>query len=211
MIASLRGSLLAREEGACIVEAGGVGYLVQVSTHTATRLPKIGAEVQLRTRQIVREDALLLFGFADPEELRLFDLLIAVNGVGPRMALAVLSGLTPSSLAEAIRGEQVARLVAVPGVGRKTAERLVIELRDRLDFIPITKSPSAPPARGKRAAGAGDLHEDTVAALLTLGYAPAQAQEAARLASEGDSGADTLEMRVKRALAGLARPAARTR
>lgn len=211
MIASLRGPLLAREEGACIVEAGGVGYLVHVSTHTATRLPKLGAEVHLRTRQIVREDALLLFGFADPEELRLFDLLIAVNGVGPRMAIAVLSGLTPSSLAEAIRGEQVARLVAIPGVGRKTAERLVIELRDRLDFIPVTRSAAPASVGGKRPALGGDLHEDTVAALLTLGYAPVQAQEAARLASEGDSGADTLEMRVKRALAVLARPAARIR
>lgn len=127
------------------------------------------------------------------------------------MALAVLSGLTPSSLAEAIRGEQVARLVAIPGVGRKTAERLVIELRDRLDFIPVIKSASPTSVRGKRPPVGGDLHEDTVAALLTLGYAPAQAQEAARLASEGDSGADTLEMRVKRALAVLARPAARTR
>lgn len=211
MIAALRGALLSREEGACVVEAGGVGYLVQVSTHTAARLPAIGAEVRLRTRQIVREDALLLFGFADPDELRLFDLLITVNGVGPRMALAVLSGLTPTSLAEAVRGEQVARLVAVPGIGRKTAERLIMELRDKLDFMPVTLSATAPPAApGRKRARVEDArHEDAVAALLTLGYAPAQAQEAARAAAGAVEPSASLEALVKRALAELARPASR--
>ncbi len=211
MIAALRGSLLVREEGVCVVEAGGVGYLVQISTHTAARLPSLGAEVQLRTRQIVREDALLLFGFADPDELRLFDLLISVNGVGPRMALAVLSGLTPASLAEAIRGEQVARLVAVPGIGRKTAERLVMELRDKLEFMPVLASSGASAPKRKRVGPTDDRHEDAVAALLTLGYAPAQAQEAARSAAENAAPTDSLETLVKRALAGLARPTSRTR
>ncbi len=214
MIATLRGPLLSREEGACVVEAGGVGYLVQVSTHTLARLPAPGTEVHLRTRQIVREDALLLFGFADPDELRLFDLLIAVNGVGPRMALAVLSGLTPASLAEAIRGEQVARLVAVPGIGRKTAERLVMELRDKLEFMPVRTPAAGPPGpapRRRRAAPSDDRHEDAVAALLTLGYAPLQAQEAARQAAEGAEPGASLETLVKRALAALARPAARAR
>lgn len=211
MIAALRGQLLAREEGACILEAGGVGYLVQVSTHTAARLPAIGAEVRLRTRQIVREDALLLFGFADPDELRLFDLLIGVNGVGPRIALAALSGLTPVSLAEAIRDEHVPRLTAVPGIGRKTAERLIIELRDKLGFIPLTTPAGSAARRGKRPTARDDRHEDTVAALLTLGYAPTQAQEAARQAATLATSDDTLETVVKLALVALARPASLAR
>nr|MBP8137456.1 Holliday junction branch migration protein RuvA [Candidatus Eisenbacteria bacterium] len=125
MIASLRGTLLERMDGACVVEAGGVGYLVQVSSHTLAELPAIGSEVRLRTRHIVREDAQLLFGFTAPEELKLFDLLIGVSGVGPKIALAALSGLQPVALARAIRDEQIAAIVAVPGIGKKTAERMV--------------------------------------------------------------------------------------
>ena len=98
MIASLRGTLLERTPGTCVVEAGGVGYLVQVSGHTASGLPAAGQPVFLRTRQVVREDAVQLFGFGDAEELELFDLMIGVSGVGPKLALAVLSGLRPPAL-----------------------------------------------------------------------------------------------------------------
>lgn len=206
MIATLRGPLLAREDGACIVEAGGVGYLVQVSDHTASRLPAIGAEARLRTRQIVREDALMLFGFADPDELRLFDLLIGVSGVGPRMALAALSGLTPAALAEAVRGEDVARLVAIPGIGRKTAERLIIELRDKLEFLPLVRAGAPLAARGRRPRVQDARFDDAVAALVTLGYAPAMAQEAARTAVRDAADEESLEAVVKRALRTLARP-----
>ena len=136
MIASLRGILSDKSAGTCTIEAGGVGYLVFVSAHTWSSLPERGGAVYLRTRQIVREDALQLFGFGDTEELRLFDLLIAVSGVGPRLALALLSGLRPQALARAIRDEQVGALVAVPGIGRKTAERLIVELRDKLETGP---------------------------------------------------------------------------
>ena len=135
MIASLRGLLAERSAHACVIEAGGVGYLVSVSTRTARALPEPGSAVFLLTHQVVREDALMLFGFADATERRLFELLITVSGVGPKVALGVLSGLEPGALARAIRDEHIAALVAVPGVGRKTAERLVVELRDKLELI----------------------------------------------------------------------------
>lgn len=208
MIASLRGTLLERGEGWCVIEAGGVGYLVQVSSHTLAALPAPGAEARLRTRQIVREDALLLFGFADPDELRLFDLLIGVSGVGPKLALAALSGLAPAALVRAIREEQVGAIVAVPGIGRKTAERLVVELRDKLDFAPA----AATAARGREAGvlpRAGRF-DDAVAALVTLGYSATQAQDAVRKAG-GDAPDLSLEDIVKRALARLSKPAVLSR
>ena len=207
MIASLRGSLTERGDGWCVLEAGGVGYLVQVSNHTLAALPPQG-EVRLRTRQIVREDALLLFGFSEPDELRLFDLLIGVNGVGPKLALAALSGLTPAAFARAIREENLGAIVAVPGIGRKTAERLVVELRDKLDFLPALGA----------AARRGDVgvlprserFDDAIAALVTLGYTATQAQDAVRKAG-ADSPDLSLEDIVKRSLARLARPSAFSR
>lgn len=212
MIASLRGTLLERGDGWCVLEAGGVGYLVQVSSHTLAGLPAPGGEARLRTRQIVREDALLLFGFADPDELRLFDLLIGVSGVGPKLALAALSGLAPAALVRAIREEQVGALVAVPGIGRKTAERLVVELRDKLDFLPVPGAAAASAARGRESAllpRAGRF-DDAVAALVTLGYSATQAQDAVRRAG-GEQPDLSLEDIVKRALARLAKPAVLSR
>lgn len=206
MIAALRGTLLERGEGWCVLEAGGVGYLVQVSAHTLAALPPAGAEARLRTRQIVREDALLLFGFADPDELRLFDLLIGVSGVGPKLALAALSGLAPAALVRAIREEQIGAIVAVPGIGRKTAERLVVELRDKLDFLPAAFGPAA--ARGREAGilPRSERFDDAVAALVTLGYSATQAQDAVRKAG-GEQPDLSLEDIVKRALVRLAKPA----
>jgi Holliday junction DNA helicase RuvA len=210
VIASLRGPLLERGEGSCVIEAGGVGYLVHVSSHTLATLPAPGAEVRLRTRQIVREDALLLFGFADADELRLFDLLIGVSGVGPKLALAALSGLAPAALARAIRDEQVAMLVAVPGIGRKTAERLVVELRDKLDFMPVAGGPAAARGREARLLPRSERFDDAVAALTTLGYSAVQAQEAVRRVGGEDEDL-TLETIVKRALARLSKPAVLSR
>jgi len=202
MIASLRGALLERGDGWCVIEAGGVGYLAQISTHTLAALPAAGGELRLRTRQVVREDAVLLFGFADPDELRLFDLLIGVSGVGPRTALAALSGLRPAALARAIREENLGAIVAVPGIGRKTAERLVLELREKLDFLPE----SARRPRGDGVLPGGDLFDDAVAALMSLGSTQAQAREAIRAAAEGHAG-DSLEDLVRRALSQLGRAA----
>ena len=206
MIASLRGTVLDRGDGSCVVEAAGVGYFVHVSTHTLASMPTVGESVLLRTRQVVREDALLLFGFLEADEMKLFDLLIGVSGVGPKLALAALSGLRPAALARAIRDENLAAIVAVPGIGRKTAERLVVELRDKLDFLPA----AALPARARGGGGVlprTERFDDAVAALLTLGYTAAQAQETIRrVAAEAPDA--SLEDLVKRALSRLGRGAA---
>lgn len=213
MIASLRGTLLERGDGACVIEAGGVGYMVQVSTATLAVLPALGAEAHLHTRHIVREDAALLYGFAERDELRLFDLLIGVNGVGPRIAIAVLSGLSPAKFARSVRDENIAMITAINGVGRKTAERLVVELRDKLTFIvPAAATPAEPASRGRRprVLEKSERYEDAVAALVTLGYSPSQAADAVGRVSEeaGDAVAEDL---VKRALSLLSRPSLVTR
>jgi Holliday junction DNA helicase RuvA len=204
VIASLSGTLLERGEGWCVVEAAGVGYHVHVSTQTLASLPAAGGDVRLRTHQVVREDALMLFGFAEAEELRLFELLIGVSGVGPKLALAALSGLKPAALARAIREENLGAIVAVPGIGRKTAERLVVELRDKLEFIPVAAAPSRRDSPG--VLPRNERFEDAVAALVTLGWNASQAQDAVRKASE-DDGESTTEALVKRALARIGRAA----
>jgi holliday junction DNA helicase RuvA len=203
VIASLRGTLAERGAAHCVVEAGGVGYLVSVSTHTARTLPEAGETVFLHTHQVVREDAVMLFGFADLEERRLFELLITVSGVGPKVALAVLSGLAPAALARAIREENVAALVSVPGVGRKTAERLIVELRDKLELT-VAASRAVPPATG--VLPRSERFEDAVAALVGLGYSPPHAQDAVRRAAEDDADV-TFEGLVRRALARLSKAA----
>jgi Holliday junction DNA helicase RuvA len=212
LIASLRGVLTDKLAGACVVEAGGVGYLVQVSTHTAAALPELMEPVFLHTHQVVREDAHMLFGFAETQERRFFELLITVSGIGPKVALAVLSGLEPRALAKAIRDENLAALVAIPGVGRKTAERMVVELRDKLDVLAGATAPApgpgAVPARG--VLPRSDRYEDAVAALVHLGYSASQAQDAVRRVSEGDESL-TLEDLVRRALARLSKGAVITR
>jgi Holliday junction DNA helicase RuvA len=196
MIASLRGPLLEKSPAHCVIEAGGVGYLVQISTHTAAALPETGHEAALRTRQVVREDALMLFGFADTDELRLFDLLIGVNGVGPRLALAVLSGLRPQALVRAIRDENVAALVAVPGIGRKTAERLVVELRDRLG-----KGDSGATGLTTSSAGPTNPVEEAVSALIALGYKPPDASRMVRAIDSKDLGVEEIIRRALQAAA----------
>jgi len=193
MIASVRGTLAEKSGGACVIEAAGVGYLIQISSHTAQILPDRGEDVFLRTRQVVREDAVMLFGFADAEELHLFDLLIGVSGVGPRLALALLSGIRPNALARAIKEERIASLVAVPGIGRKTAERLIVELRDKLDA-------PAGPARETGVLPRAELFKDAVAALTGLGYTAAQAQDVLRRVAESGDGL-SLEELVRRSLA----------
>jgi Holliday junction DNA helicase RuvA len=203
VIASLRGTLTELLPGACVVEAGGVGYLVSVSTFTAAALPAVGDPVSLRTRQIVREDALMLFGFSEARELKLFDLLITVSGVGPKLAMAVLSGLRPEALARAIRDENLATLVAIPGIGRRTAERIVVELRDRIELPAATPAPK----EGGVLPRAEKLR-DAVAALTRLGYTAAQAEEVLGAVGGEDL---SLEDLVRRALARLGKSAVGTR
>ncbi len=203
MIASVRGTLIEKDPGHCVIEAAGVGYLLHVSTHTAKTLPAKGKDVTLRTRQVVREDSLTLYGFADADELALFDLLIAVSGVGPRVALALLSGLKSDALKRAIKDEQVSALTTVPGIGRKTAERLVVELRDKVEA----------PKAGGRSSGVlpkSQHQKDAVAALQRLGYTSVQSQVAVRQAVEED-GKLSLEDLVRRALAILGKATVSTR
>lgn len=207
MIASVRGTVLEKGDGWCVIEAGGIGYLLQVSTHTQLALAELGAEAKLRTRHVVREDAQLLFGFLDPDELRLFDLLITVNGVGPKLALAALSALKPAVLARAIRDEDLASLVRVPGIGRKTAERMVVELRDKLEFA--TSGPASA-GRGAVTVPRDPKRADAVAALVTLGYPASQAQQAVERVATAEPEL-SLEALVKRTLAGLGRSAVVTR
>jgi len=209
MIASLRGQITEKATAHCVVETSGVGYRVSISSHTARVLPEPGEAVFLYTHQVVREDALQLFGFADLEERRLFELLITVSGVGPKVALAVLSGLKPAALARAIRDENLAQLVGIPGVGRKTAERLVVELRDKMELaVTAQSSPAAAPERG--VLPKSERFEDAVAALVRLGYSQAQAQDAVRkvAGSEDDL---SLEALVRQALARLSKSAAGVR
>ena len=206
MIASLRGVLTEKTATHCVVETGGVGYLVGVSTQTARVLPAPGDPVFLHTHLVVREDAQLLFGFAELEERRLFELLITVSGVGPKVALAVLSGLRPADLARAIRDENLAVLVGVPGVGRKTAERLVVDLRDKLEIM--TAPAPAGPARG--VLPRAERWDDAVAALVRLGYSPPQATQAVRRVADEDEEL-SLEDVVRRALARLGKQPAGTR
>ena len=208
MIASLRGTLAEKDGAQCVVEAGGVGYLVQVSTHTAAKLPEAGAAVFLHTHQVVREDAHMLFGFAEIEERRLFELLITVSGIGPKVALAVLSGLRPQALARAIREENLTSLVAIPGVGRKTAERLVVELRDKLDVLAMATG--AAPVATQGVLPRSERFQDAVAALVRLGYSAGQARDAIRNVAEGGETL-SLEDLVRRALARLGKATAGVR
>lgn len=174
MIASLSGRLKVREPGRVVVETGGVGYEVFIPLSTYWRLPERGAAVELAVRQVVREDALQLYGFWSVTDRNAFDLLVQVQHVGPKLALAIVSVLTPEELAAAIVREDVARIDAVPGVGAKMAERVVRELRDRVAELGLGQ---APQADGGRRAGEPTI-DDAVSALVNLGYKPAEAKRA---------------------------------
>src|SRR5579885_1458060 len=169
MIAHLRGRLFLKTPGRIILEAGGVGYEVIISIPTFTALPQEGAEVSLHIYTQVREDILALFGFLELDEKRLFERLITVSGVGPKLAVTILSGLNPERTVAAIRGQDHAQLTRIPGVGKKLAERLVVELKDKLDDFAV-----APP----QASAQGPAVEDVLSALVNLGYQRAAAEKA---------------------------------
>jgi holliday junction DNA helicase RuvA len=168
MIAHLRGRLFSKRPGQAIVEAAGVGYDVTISVPTFTALPAEGAEVSLHIHTQVREDVLALFGFLELDEKRLFERLITVSGVGPKLAVTILSGLNPERTVAAIRAQDHATLTRIPGVGKKLAERLVVELKDKLDDM----------ATAPQVASAGPAAEDVLSALVNLGYQRPAAQKA---------------------------------
>lgn len=174
MIAHLRGTVLEKQPNRVVVESGGVGYDVTVPISTYTSLPEAGSEVRLRVYTHVREDTLALYGFLTADEKALFEKLIAVSGVGPKLAVTVLSGLPVADLAAAIRQGQAEHLVRIPGVGRKTAERIVLELRDKLDFLAPAE------AAAPRPAALTSLEQDVLSALLNLGCARPAAEAAVR-------------------------------
>jgi len=179
MIAHLRGRLFSKQPGQAIVEAGGVGYDVVISIPTFTALPAEGAEVSLHIHTQVREDLLALYGFLDLNEKRLFERLITVTGVGPRLAVTILSGLNPERTVAAIRALDHATLTRIPGVGKKLAERLVVELKDKLEDMAAPRAVSAGPA-------VPPAFEDVLSALVNLGYQRPAAQKAIQSAMEKD-------------------------
>ena len=171
MIARLSGTVLEKHPNRIIVDVNGVGYEVLVPLSTFYGLGDAGAAVALRIHTHVREDVIALYGFASDLEQQLFERLIGISGIGPKLALAVLSGIDPGDLVRAIRTQDVARLTRIPGVGKKTAERIGLELKDRM---PEAVAPSGPDV----APGADDLKADLLSALTNLGYNRAVAEKA---------------------------------
>jgi Holliday junction DNA helicase RuvA len=169
MIAHLRGKLIYKQPGQAIVEAGGVGYDVTISVPTFTALPVVGAEASLHVYTQVSESQIALFGFLEREEKGLFERLITVSGVGPKLAIKMLSGLSPDRTVQAIRGQDHAQLTRIPGVGKKLAERLVVELKDKLDDFAVAPVQSAV---------AGPAVDDVLSALVNLGYQRPGAEKA---------------------------------
>ena len=170
MIAHLRGKLLAKHPNQAIVETGGVGYDVTISIPTYSDLPGVGGEVGLHIHTHVREDTIALYGFLRPSEKTLFEKLLTVSGIGPKLAITILSGMAADEMVGAIRGNDIARLTRIPGIGKKTAERMVLELRDKLPVEKAGEIAAAP--------AMSPLEEDVLSALINLGYQRAAAEKA---------------------------------
>jgi holliday junction DNA helicase RuvA len=200
MIATLSGKLQVREPGRVIIETAGVGYEVAIPLSTYYRLPAAGSPVMLEVRQVIREDSWQLYGFSSTAEKRAFDLLMLVQHVGPKLALGVLSNLSPDELVAAIGREDVARLDAVPGIGTRVAERIVRELRDKAADLKLIAPIATVPA-----GAAGGLVDDATSALVNLGYKPAEARRAVDSVVPEDGAQEMgLENLIRRALAVLA-------
>src|SRR5215471_6787901 len=161
MIAHLRGRLLVKHPNQAIVDTGGVGYDVSISIPTYSELPAVGTEISLHIHTHVRDDQISLYGFLRPAEKQLFEKLLTVSGIGPKLAMTILSGMAADEMVGAIRGNDLARLTRIPGIGKKTAERMVLELRDKL--VVVSGETSAPEALSS-------VEEDVLSALMNLGY-----------------------------------------
>jgi len=168
MIAHLRGTLLTKHPNQVVVETAGVGYEVNISVPTFSDLPATGAEVALHIHTHVREDVIALYGFLRPTEKQLFEKLMTVSGIGAKLAITILSGMAADEMAAAIRGNDLARLTKIPGIGKKTAERMVLELRDKLPPAAGTSAPSV--------SALSAMEEDVLSALVNLGYQRATAE-----------------------------------
>ncbi len=190
MIGSLRGRIASKAPPQLTVEVSGVGYEVEAPMSTFFHLPAVGAEVHLLTHLVVREDAHMLYGFATEDERRLFRALIKVSGVGPKIALALLSGVSVADFNHSVQAQDISSLTRVPGIGRKTAERLIVEMRDRL-VVPQLSTGTAGESGG--ASPANEAYD----ALIALGYRPA---EATRLLKAAGPGTHSTEELIRRAL-----------
>lgn len=196
MIGSIRGRLSYKLPPQIIVECGGVGYEIETPMSTFLELPGLGAEISLQTHLHVREDAHTLFGFATGEEKALFRSLIRVNGVGARMALAILSGMSVSHFYRAVQHEDTATLIKIPGVGRKTAERLIVEMRDRIDRETV----GLPKGAG-RVSVADDPRGEAFDALVALGYKPQEVKKLmGQIDVEGKSAEDIIRAALRMAV-----------
>jgi len=196
MIAHLRGKLLAKHPNQAVVETAGVGYDVTISVPTFSDLPTAGSEVALHIHTHVREDAIALYGFLRLAEKALFEKLITVSGIGPTLAIKILSGMADDEMVGAIRSNDVARLTRIPGIGRKTAERMVLELRDKLPE-PATAATTTSPVMNA-------TEEDVLSALVNLGYQRAAAEKAlAASTKNGKSG--SFDLLFREALAALSK------
>jgi Holliday junction DNA helicase RuvA len=198
VIAHLRGRLLDKQLNRLVVDVHGVGYEVHVPLSTFYDVGEPGTDVALHVHTQVREDVLALFGFLTTLELQIFERLIGISGIGPRLALAVLSGIEPRALVAAVRQGDIARLTRIPGVGRKTAERMSLELKDRLSALLVADVAVPAPA-------GGDLRQDVLSALLNLGYHRPPAERAVERALGDGGGDDSFERVLKDALRELAR------
>ncbi len=194
MIGSLTGTLEQKAPPRLLLDVGGVGYDIEAPMSTFYALPAVGQRVRLLIHQVVREDALLLFGFGSEAERRLFRNLLKVSGIGPRIALAILSGVSIETFSQLVWGQDAAALTRIPGVGRKTADRLLVEMRDRLDQPDSPAAALSLPADG--------IEAEALNALLALGYKPA---EAARLIKSAADGTQSTEELIRRALQAAAR------
>jgi holliday junction DNA helicase RuvA len=196
MIAHLRGRLLSKTPNQAIVECNGVGYDVVISVATFSELPAEGAEAALFIHTHVREDQIALFGFADTQEKRLFERLLTISGIGPKLAITVLSGISSDRLVAAIRGGDHATLTKIPGIGKKTAERVVLELKDKLDDMAV------PDLATPAGAHHGPAADDALSALVNLGYPRPVAQKAIETAIEKNpSSAEDFETLFRSAMA----------
>lgn len=195
MIAHLRGRLIAKHPNQAIVDVGGVGYDVTITVPTFSDLPALGNEVALHIHTHVREDALALYGFLRVAERQLFEKLLTVSGIGPKLAVTILSGMAADEMIGAIRGNDVAKLTRIPGIGKKTAERMVLELRDKLPKEAFGEL-AGPPTLSA-------IEEDVLSALMNLGYQRPAAERALAAAKNGKSG--SFDVLFREALAALSK------
>jgi Holliday junction DNA helicase RuvA len=206
MIGQLRGKLAEKRPNSVLVDVGGVGYVVAVSLSTYAGLGELHTDVTLLIHTHVREDALALYGFISAREKQLFEMLLSASGVGPSLALKILSGMSVEELVPAIRGSDLGRLTKIPGVGRKTAERMVVELKDRLDAI--SAEVIIKPAVSSSGAAVPDVAADVTSALINLGY-DARAAEVAGSAGTRSAGTANFEKLLRVALNVLSMPGKR--